>query len=324
MHKKGELSVGGSVGFGAVKIEQDYKTDQHIAPVIRGGVSYRFAISVVSNISFQYSFSSQLPERLYFHPLYLLSGQASILNPAEQLVNRRNHLISFSYATHNLIKNSGFVFYTSFSHTDAAYSYSSSLTPSYRFLYFLSQNGNQIGTANLKFEKFISRIKTKISVQLSAVVSASDLFFNEVLSRNSMKNFSIQPKVVTAFKFPVNLEASITAMYVLNKTIPETGTISRFNLWQYQGYGKVKIRAGEKIYLAAIYNYYLLSPQNFFNTMDLYANFSLNKAWIFSATVHNLFNASSIVQRQFSVNSVSEQRFELVDRYLMIKAQWSF
>jgi hypothetical protein len=113
-------------------------------------------------------------------------------------------------------------------------------------------------------------------------------------------------------------------MYVLNKTIPETGTISHFNLWQYQGYGKVKIRAGEKIYLAAMYNYYLLSPQNFFNTMDLYANFSLNQAWVFSATVHNLFNASSIVQRQFGVNSVSEQRFELVDRYLMIKAQWSF
>jgi hypothetical protein len=58
--------------------------------------------------------------------------------------------------------------------------------------------------------------------------------------------------------------------------------------------------------------------------MDLYANFSLNKAWTFSATVHNLFNAPSIIQRQFSVNSVSEQRYELVNRYLIIKAQWSF
>jgi hypothetical protein len=97
-----------------------------------------------------------------------------------------------------------------------------------------------------------------------------------------------------------------------------------FDLWQYQGYGKLKVRAGEKIYLAAMYNYYLLAPRNFFNTMDLYANFSLNGAWTFSATVHNLFNASSIVQRQFSVNSASEQRYELVDRYLMIKVQWSF
>ncbi|MGL6268253.1 MAG: hypothetical protein ACRC2O_10000, partial [Chitinophagaceae bacterium] len=316
IYKKGELSVGGSIGFGTVKIEQDYKTDQHNAPVIRGGFSYRYLISVLSNISFQYSFSRQLPERIYFHPLYLLSGQATILNPAEQLTNRQNHLISFSYASHNLIKNNGFVFYSSFSHTDGAYSYSSYRTPSFGFHYFLSQNANLIWTTNFKFDKFISRIKSKISMQLSGVVSASDLLFNEVLSRNSMKNFSIQPKVVTAFKFPVNFEASISAMYVLNKTIPETGTISRFNLWQYQGYGKVKIRAGEKIYLAAMYNYYLLSPQNFFNTMDLYANYSLNKDWIFSATVHNLFNASSIVQRQFGVNSVSEQRYALVDRYL--------
>ena len=113
-------------------------------------------------------------------------------------------------------------------------------------------------------------------------------------------------------------------MYILNKTIPEAGAISRFNLWQFQGYGKIKLRVSDKIYVASMYNYYLLSPGNFFNTMDLYANFSLNSAWVFSATVHNLFNASSIVQRQFGVNSVSEQQYELVNRYLMIKAQWNF
>jgi hypothetical protein len=322
--KKGEFSVGGSAGFGSVKIKQDYKKDMHIAPVLRGGLLYRYAISPVKNISMQYSFSSQLPERIYFHPLYLLSGQATILNPAEQLVNRRNHLISLSYATHNLIKNSGFVFYTSFSHTDGALSYSSIRTPSYGFLYYLSQNGNKLWSANLKSDKYIRRIRTKISIQLSAVFSASDLLFNEVLSRNSMSNFSIQPKLVTGFKFPLNMEASITAMYLQNKTIPKAGIINQFNLWQYQGYGKIKVRAGENFFLALMYNYYLLAPGSFFNTMDLFANFSLNKSWTFSATIHNLFNASSIVQRQFSVNSVFEQRYELVDRYLMIKAQWIF
>jgi hypothetical protein len=324
MHKKGELSIGGSAGFGEVKIEQDKKNDQLSAPVMRAMLGYRYALSPVKNISFQYNISSQLPERLNFHPFYLLSGQATILNPADQLVIRKNHLLSFSYASHNLIKGSGLVFYTSFSHTDGVYSYSSKRTPSYGFLYYLSQNGNHFWTGNLKFDKYINRIRTKISIQLSSVVSASDLIFNEVRSRNYMNNFSILPKMVTAFRFPVNLETSITVMYILNKTIPEAGTINRFEVWQYQGYGKVKVRAGEKIYLAAMYNYYLLAPGNFFNTMDLYASFSLNKAWTFSASVHNLFNASSIVQRQFSVNTVSEQRYELVERYLMIKANWSF
>ncbi len=324
IYKKGELSVGGNIGFGTVRIEQQDKNDQLTAPVYRGVMGYQYALSPVKNISFQYSFSGQLPERVNFHPLYLLSGLATILNPAEQLVNRKNHAVSFSYASHNLIKGSGFVFYASFSHTDGAYSYSTMRTPSYGFLYYLVQNGNKFGTANMKFDKFINRIRIKVSLQLSTVVSASDLVFNEVLSRNKMNNFSIQPKVVTAFKFPVNLEASLAAMYMLNETIPETGTISRFSLWQYQGYGKLKVRACEKIYFAAMYNYYLLAPRNFFNTMDLYANFSLNKSWTFSATLHNLFNASSIVQRQFSVNSVSEQRYELVNRYLIIKAQWIF
>ena len=139
-----------------------------------------------------------------------------------------------------------------------------------------------------------------------------------------MINFSFQPKAVTSFKAPVNLEASFTAMYSRNLTIPENGAGSRFELWQYQGYGKLKLQAGKKIYMAAMYNYYILAPRDFFQTMDLYANFSFSQTWTISGTVHNLFNASSIVQRQFGVNSVSEQRYELVDRYLMIKVQWGF
>ncbi len=76
--------------------------------------------------------------------------------------------------------------------------------------------------------------------------------------------------------------------------------------------------------MATMYNYYVLSPKNFFHSMDLYASYSLNQAWNFSLTVHNLFNASSIVQRQFAVNSISEQRYDLVERYLMVKMQWNF
>ncbi|MGL6266462.1 MAG: hypothetical protein ACRC2O_01000, partial [Chitinophagaceae bacterium] len=129
---------------------------------------------------------------------------------------------------------------------------------------------------------------------------------------------------VTAFKFPVNFEASISAMYVLNKTIPETGTISRVYLWQYQGYGKMKVRTGKKIYTALMYNYYLLSPENLFHSMDLYANLEVNHVWTISMTIHNLFNTSTIEQRHFAVNSKAEQLYELVGRYLLIKAMISF
>jgi hypothetical protein len=114
------------------------------------------------------------------------------------------------------------------------------------------------------------------------------------------------------------------AMYIENYTIPESGEENRFTAWQCQGYGKLKIKAGKKLYMAAMYNFYILSPKNFFHTMDLYTSLSLNQALNFSLTVHNLFNASTIVQRQFAVNSISEQRYEMVNRYLMVKLQYDF
>jgi hypothetical protein len=322
--KKGQLSTGMSLGAGKARFNQDNSTYQKTAPILRYLLGYNHTFSPVKNISLQYAFSSQLADRFYFHPSLLLSGQATILNPAEQLVNQRNHLFSFTYAMHNLLKGTGLVFFTSYSHTDGAYSYSTNRTPEYSLLYYLSQNGNKLWTANIKLDKYVSRIKTKFSIQLSSVYTATTLIFNETVSTNKMRNFSIQPKAVTAFKFPVNLEGSFTSIYVLNSTIPESGETSLFDLWQYQGYGKLKIRVGKKFYMAAIYNYYVLAPRNFFQTMDLYTNITVNKAWVFSLTVHNLFNAAEIAQRQFAVNSITQQRYVLVGRYLLFKAQWTF
>jgi len=324
VQKKGELSSGFSLGAGKVRIDQEMRTAKKITALAKTVLGYRYALSPLKNISVQYSFSSQLPERLFFHPAQLISGQATILNPATELINRSNHLVSISYASYNLLKGSGLVFFSSYSHSDGAYTLSNMLTPEYSLLYYLSQNAGKLWTSSTKLEKYVKRFRTKITLQMSGVYSSSRLIFNNVPSRNAMRNISFQPKVVTAFSFPVNLEAVFAAMYIENTTIPETGEGSRFNVWQYQGYGKMKIKAGKKIYLATMYNYYILSPKNFFHSMDLYASYSLNQAWNFSLTVHNLFNASSIVQRQFAVNSISEQRFDLVERYLMVKMQWNF
>jgi hypothetical protein len=156
------------------------------------------------------------------------------------------------------------------------------------------------------------------------VYTATYLFFNEILSRNKMYNFTILPKLVTAFRGPANLDLSLTAMYIRNYTDPDSGMSNCFVQWQYQGYGKLKVRAGKKLYLALIYNYYILAPGNFFQTMDCYANLAVNQSWTISLTGHNLFNTPSIEQRQFTVNSISMQRYELVDRYMMLKVQWSF
>ena len=324
VQKKGELSSGFSLGAGKVGIDQEMITAKKITALARAVLGYRYTLSPLKNISVQYSFSSQLPERIFFHPAQLISGQATILNPATELINRSNHLVSISYASHNLLKSSGLVFFSSYSHTDGAYTLSNMLTPEYSLLYYLSQNAGKLWTSSAKLEKYVKRIHTKITLQMSGVYSSSLLIFNNVPSRNAMRNISFQPKAVTAFSFPVNLEAVFAAMYIENTTMPETGEGSRFNVWQYQGYGKLKIKAGKKIYMAAMYNYYVLSPKNYFHSMDLYASYSLNQAWNFSFTVHNLFNASSIVQRQFGVNSISEQRYDLVGRYLMVKMQWNF
>jgi outer membrane receptor protein involved in Fe transport len=191
-------------------------------------------------------------------------------------------------------------------------------------LYYLPQNGNQLFNTSAKMEQYVKSLRIKFSLQFSTVYASNRIIFNNVPSKNKMFNISLQQKAVTAFRNPVNLEAIITAIYVLNATVPVSGESSFFNLWQYQGYGKMKVRAGKKLYTALMYNYYILSPGNFFHTMDLYANLEVNKAWIISLTAHNLFNVSTIEQRQFSVNSIAEQRYELVGRYLLIKFQFTF
>ena len=324
IQKKGEVNSGFSLGAGKIRIDQEMRTVKMITPLARAVLGYRHALSSLKNISVQYNFSSQLPERLLYHPLQLISGQATILNPAVELVNRRNHLVSISYASHNLIKGTGLVFFSSYSHTDGAFTYSNRQTPSYTLLYYLSQDASHLWTSSAKLEKYVKRIRIKFTLQMSGVYSLNQLIFNNVPSRNTMRNFSFQPKAATAFTFPVNLEAMFTAMYIENSTIPESGESSRFKVWQYQGYGKLKIKAGKKIYIATMYNYYVLSPKNFFHSMDLYASLTVNHDLNLSLTVHNLFNAASIVQRQFAVNSISEQRFDLVGRYLLVKMMWSF
>ena len=110
----------------------------------------------------QYSFSNQLPERLFFHPSQLISGQATILNPATELINRSNHLVSISYASHNLLKGSGLVFFSSYSHSDGVYSFSNMLTPEYSLLYYLSQNAGKLWTSSAKLEKYVKRIQYKV------------------------------------------------------------------------------------------------------------------------------------------------------------------
>ena len=324
LQKKGEVNGGFSLGIGKIRIDQELKTITMSSPLVRAVFGYRHAFSALKNISVQYNFSSQLPERLLYHPVQLISGQATILNPAVELVNRRNHLIVISYASHNLVKGTGLVFFSSYSHTDGAFTYSNRQTPSYTLLYYLSQDASHLWTSSAKLEKYVRRIRIKLTLQLSGVYSSNQLIFNNVPSRNAMRNFKFQPRAATAFTFPVNLEAMFTAIYIENSTIPESGESSRFKVWQYQGYGKLKIKAGKKIYMATMYNYYVLSPKNFFHSMDLYASLSLNQVWNFSLTVHNLLNSSSIVQRQFGVNSISEQRFDLVERYLLVKVQWNF
>ena len=322
--KRGELSAGISMGAGNIEFIQDYNVKEKSAPVFRSLLGYRLALSPVKSISLQYNFNSQLPEKKYFHPMLLLSGQATILNPAEQLTIRKSHQFNFTYASQKLNKGTGFIFFTSYSHSDGVYTYSNQRTAAYGLLFFLPQNGNELFSANIKMEKYASRIKTKFTLLLSSMYNATSLTYNEIISRNKMYNISIQPKLVTAFKGPVNAEASMTGMYTRNKTVPETGTASDFELWQYQGYGKLKVKPGKKAYLAAMYNFYILSPKNFFHTMDLYTNYILNQAFAFSFTVHNLFNSSTIVQRQFGVNSIAEQRFGLVERYLLMKVNWTF
>lgn len=321
---KSIFSGGLNIGFAGVSLHQGKAREQLATILYKGVMGFSHSFSPLEGMMIRYDVGTGLPSSNYFFPFQLLSGQASILQPASLLINRRTHQFIFSYNKNNLTK--GFLLNIHFSlrHSDGEYVSSSIQLPSYLVSYLLPMNRNVKFYSNVKTEKFIPKINMKISLELSGTHMGGNLYFNDQRSRNTNANISIQSRFSSSWKGPFKVETGFTAYHISNRTVPEIGLSSKFRQWQHQAFTKLKFISGKRTFIAASYGYKSFSSMSAFQHFDLYASHALKRSWTFILTGHNLLNTKTIDRLAFDVNSYSEQNMSIVGRYLLMKVALTF
>jgi hypothetical protein len=313
-----------NIGPAGAVFQQGKTREQMTTILYKGVMGFRHSFSPLESMMIRYDIGTELPSSKYFFPFQLLSGQATILQPAFSIVTRRTQQFIVSYNVNDLARGGLLNVHFSFRHTDGSYNHSSVQTPAYLVSYLLPMNGNVAFFSNVKTEKYLKKISIKISLDISGSHMGADLYFNDRRSRNTSSNISFQSRFSSGWKGPFKVETGFTAYLISSKTVPEVGLSSQFRQWQHQAFSKLKFISGNRTFFAVSYGYKSLSSMSAFQHFDFYASHALKKSWTFMLTGHNLLNTTSIDRLAFDVNSSSEQSMSIVGRYLLLKAALTF
>ena len=321
---KSVFAGGLNIGPAGVAFQQGKTREQMTTILYKGVMGFRHSFSPLESMMIRYDIGTELPSSKYFFPVQLLSGQATILQPAFSIVSRRTQQFIVSYNVNDLTRGGLLNVHFSFRHTDGSYNHSSVQTPAYLVSYLLPMNGNVAFFSNVKTEKYLKKISIKISLDISGSHMGGDLYFNDRRSRNTSSNISFQSRFSSGGKGPFKVETGFTAYLISSKTVPEVGLSSQFRQWQHQAFSKLKFISGNRTFFAVSYGYKSLSSMSAFQHFDFYASHALKKSWTFMLTGHNLLNTTSIDRLAFDVNSSSEQSMSIVGRYLLLKVALTF
>lgn len=318
------LTAGLNVGIAGLRVELDNVLQSITEPIYKTMSGIEYSIGHFKKISFSHIMNKGLPERNYFHPSKLISGQVSILDPAKKLRLREDHSIGFSYSSNQISRGRLFFATATYGKSNSAYAYNATIRPEYSYQYILDTDNANIFFSNLRLEKYVPGIRMKLITALAFSRIGNNVVFNEMPARNLSGNISLKQKMITAFAGPINLELSVTGSRLNNKTIQSSGSSNTFHQWQYEAHGKLKMNPGKRSYTALVYNLNSLSPKNFFHSMDLFFDIQTAGSLHFSITARNLFNATSLWKRSFSINSYTENQVALVGRYVLFEVRFDF
>lgn len=88
----------------------------------------------------------------------------------------------------------------------------------------------------------------------------------------------------------------------------------------------IKLRSdfSTKYYIGSQYNYLQLSPQQKFHLWSIFQNVVISKKCNADLVIHNVLNNQRYIQRINSANSTNENTFMGVERYFLLRMNWSF
>jgi hypothetical protein len=321
---KGFLQAAGKLGAGNMTVRQgdSQRFKSLLSYRVTGDYSLRF--SPLKNMGLQYSFDLALPGEENFFPYELLTGQASLQHPAALILPVNRHKWKMHYSSRNFHTSTGLLVSMSYQYSPTAYATGFS-QDIYMTVYCREPvRGNSLLTLLFNLEKFVHPVRNKIVFQLTESRIRNAYTINQAPGRTDLNQLSFQLKVISAYMFPLNTEFTFSPGWIRQETTAGGTGALESSFWQYSGYGKIRLILKRGLQASLVYNYYRLSPASFFHTMDGYLFLRSGKKVTVSTQLHNLFGAGQINQRTLQYNQVAERRFDLVDRYILVKLAWQF
>lgn len=230
---------------------------------------------------------------------------------------------SVSYSSNNLLSNVKFAVNSSFNIAFRDYAPNYTLSTEYTAIGWVVSRDNYRSNLMVSIEKYISELKCKTIVSSEAVTSKMTYVANDHVSLNNSQLIRTQFQYISTFKSIVNFESSVTTLYS-KMNISTNASTFRHELFQYEGYEKIKLRWSEKMYSNILYGVYFFNRTTVFQTLDAYFIYRFNSRWTVSTTIHNLLNEKHFVSRSQSSNVETFSSFAIVHRYLLGKIQFDF
>ena len=287
-------------------------------------VSFKRQISLARHLTLEVASARHPPGHEFFHPFPLLSGEATVIWPADRASAIGRFSIRTHYFSNRFSKGREFVFSSVYSRSNGAYSLGFERSPSFQTTFPRPMPAAGVLDLRFRFEQFLRGLRLKVGLSGGLQMSSERMYLNSIPGRHTLANLHMRMHAATSFVGRVNLEGSFQAGRMSDHMMPETGIPVRFSQWTYQGHLKCRLRWSDRFFAAFMHRFHQMGPSGFLNALDLHASLVMPRRWRFTLLGHNLLDVGSFAQRVPGMNSYSERGTILVGRYFQFRAALDF
>ena len=317
--KNGIIDIGGSIAAGKEIKKGNLQNLSNSSILPNYYFNYTYNFSETNSLIAKYESNTRFSDANNFFSNQIISGNSTIINGADTLGLYYNNESSIIYTSLDYYKNSQFrisFFYSNFlKDLTPEYFYN----PKFNIISLTPSKNNNNFNFNIYYEKYISEIKSKFITEIIYLNSNQKMIINDQLNKNTLNNIRLQLKHITVMQFPINFETSITSLYSENYSNSRSSDV-----WQFEGYEKLKLNISKKYLCNLLYSIYNLTPNSTIHNLDFFLTKKLNKNITMSLIGHNLLNNKIILQKYISPYSINYNSYSIVNRYIMAKIAISF
>lgn len=317
---KSSVRIDLNQGFGSTS-EKTVKQNSFF--LWKASVSYKYKVKAFSGFNISAGATRELPNILFFHPSAMISANAGIKAGAVIVQPIESFNASASFANFKIISKFSLLagVNTRFAQTD--YVVNSILVPQYSVsTWTLVKNNRQIG-GNLDIGSFVFPLNSTFRFSSNANYSISNAFLNSNPVQNRFVFAGFVATWVPNFKWPVGWELNFSKDFFSNKQTSKNFENHNSNQTTNILF-KLRSKFKGNYYIGTQYNYLRLSPSQQFHLWSVFQNLVLNKKLNMDLTVHNLLNKRLYTQQFNDPNSVSQNTFVGIGRYILCRINWSF